>query len=84
MAALAPKPFRTMHVGPTLAEPTDTPTHASMPSRPFGSTVDELLGCHFHLVREDMLGPVRAAIKGCSQHTANSNTVQPVCHHADI
>jgi hypothetical protein len=22
--------------------------------------VDELLGCHFHLVREDMLGPVRA------------------------
>ncbi len=80
VSALALKPFRTMPVVPTLSELTDTPTHASLPRRPFGSTVDELFGCHFHLAREDMLGPVRAAIKGCSQHTANSNTVQRTCH----
>jgi hypothetical protein len=63
VSALALKPFRTMSVVPTLSELTDTPTHASLPRRPFGSTVDELLGCHFQLVREDMLGPVRADLK---------------------
>ena len=54
VSALTLKPFRTMPVVPTLAELTDTPSHASLPRRPFGSTVDELLGCYF---REDMLGP---------------------------
>ncbi len=63
VSALALKPFRAMPVVPTLAELTYTPSHASLPRRPFGSTVDELLGCHFHLVREDILGPVRADLK---------------------
>jgi hypothetical protein len=63
VSALALTSFRTMPVAPTLAELTDTPTPASLPRRPFGSTVDELLGCHFHLVRDDMLGPVRTDLK---------------------
>jgi hypothetical protein len=76
--ALALKPFRTMPVVPTLAELTDTPTHASLPRRPFGSTVDELLGCYFHFVREDMLGPVRADLKKGVANTQPMKTLYNV------
>jgi hypothetical protein len=64
-----------MHAVSTLAELTDTPTHASLPRHPFGSTVDELLGCHFHLVREDMLGPVRADLKKGAANTQPMKTL---------
>ncbi len=78
LPALALKPFRTMPVVPTLAELTDTPTHASLHRRPFGSPVDELLGCHFHLVREDMVGPVRADLKKGPTNTQPMKTLYNV------
>ncbi len=78
VSALALKPFRTMPVMSTLPELTDAPTHASLPRRPFGSTVDELLGCHFHLVREDMLGPVRTDLKKGVANTQPMKTVYAV------
>jgi hypothetical protein len=78
VSTLALKPFRTMPVVPTLAELTDTPTHASHPRRPFGSTVDELLGCHFHLVREDMLGLVRVDLKKGVANTQPMKTLYSV------
>jgi hypothetical protein len=40
--------------------------------------VDELLGCHFHLVREDMLGPVRAEHKKCVANTQPMKTLHNV------
>ena len=78
VSALALKPFRTMPVVPALAELPDTPTPASLPRRPFGSTVDELLGCHFHLVREDMLGPVRTDLKKGVANTQPMKTLYNV------
>jgi hypothetical protein len=40
--------------------------------------VDELLGCHFHLVREDMLGPVRADLKKGVANTQPMKTLYNV------
>ncbi len=78
VSALTLDPFRTMPVVPTLAELTDTPTPASLPRCPFGSTVDELFGCHFHLVREDIFGPVRADLKKGGANTQPMKTLYNV------
>ncbi len=43
---------------------------------PFGSTVDELLGCHFDLGREDMLGPVRTDLK---KGVGNTQPMKTLC-----
>ncbi len=40
--------------------------------------MDELLGCHFHLVREDMLGPVRADLKKGVTNTQPRKTLYDV------